>query len=249
MENTKILKTPLRNGLLSNQQRQENEASIDDVEADDSPLKDYDTVVKELQEFRVQAQNLSKLLLKKQGTVMELQAEKSALKSRLTDMEGKLWTSEQQLIAARAELDYAGDEDGLPYSRQQSTDNLEEAMIEGRLQQQFKHKGSDSDCDRSLLRSRSSSSRTTKVIYDLEKIGVKPSLGVTRAVNMIDAWTIVTGRFLRNYPLARLAFVLYLLVLHSWVLVVLVIKTHSLELDNDPHQHISGNLRASHVMN
>jgi hypothetical protein len=194
MENTKIFKTPLRNGQLTNQHRQENEASIDDVEVDDGPLKDYDTVVKELQEFRVQAQNLSKLLLKKQGTVMELQAEKSALKSRLTDMEGKLWTSEQQLIAARAELDDAGEEDGLPYSRQQSTDNLEEVMIEGGLQQ-FRHKSSDSTNDRSLLRSRaSSSSRTTKVIYDLEKIGVKPSLGVTRAVNMIDAWTIVTGR-------------------------------------------------------
>ena len=201
VENAKILKNPVvRNALLNmnsqQQHRHENEASIDDVEADtDGSLKDYDTVVKELQEFRVQAQNLSKLLLKKQGTVMELQAEKSALKSRLTDMESKLWTSEQQLVAVRAELDDdAGEEDddmhGSHYSGQQSSDNLE--AMEGL--HQFRQ-GSDSD-NRSL-RSRassSSSSRTTKVIYDLEKIGVKPSLGVTRAVNMIDAWTIVTGR-------------------------------------------------------
>lgn len=202
VENAKILKNPVvRNALLNinsqQQHRHENEASIDDVEADtNGSLKDYDTVVKELQEFRVQAQNLSKLLLKKQGTVMELQAEKSALKSRLTDMENKLWTSEQQLVAVRAELDDdAGEEEdddmhGSHYSGQQSSDNLE--AMEGL--HQFRQ-GSDSD-NRSL-RSRassSSSSRTTKVIYDLEKIGVKPSLGVTRAVNMIDAWTIVTGR-------------------------------------------------------
>lgn len=38
------------------------------------------------------------------------------------------------------------------------------------------------------------SSRDTKVISDLERFGVKPGASVTRAVNMIDTWTIVTGR-------------------------------------------------------
>ena len=36
-------------------------------------------------------------------------------------------------------------------------------------------------------------------------------------------------RFLRVYPLVRLGFVLYLLILHVWVFVVLAIHTHSLE--------------------
>ena len=37
-------------------------------------------------------------------------------------------------------------------------------------------------------------SRDTKVISDLERFGVKPGASVTRAVNMIDTWTIITGR-------------------------------------------------------
>jgi hypothetical protein len=52
-------------------------------------LADYEHVVKELQEHKAQAQNLSKLLLKKQGAVLELQAERSALKSRLIDMQAR----------------------------------------------------------------------------------------------------------------------------------------------------------------
>ena len=48
---------------------------------------DYDTMYRELQEHRAQSQNLSKLLLKKQGAVLELQAERSALKSRLVDLQ------------------------------------------------------------------------------------------------------------------------------------------------------------------
>ena len=40
-------------------------------------------------------------------------------------------------------------------------------------------------------------------------------------------------RFLRSYPLVRMGFVLYLLVLHLWVFVVLGWQTHSLDLDLD----------------
>jgi hypothetical protein len=40
------------------------------------------------------------------------------------------------------------------------------------------------------------------------------------------------------YPLARLGFVLYLLVLHLWVLFILVLQTHSLELDTDPRDQL-----------
>lgn len=50
-------------------------------------LHDYEQAVKEAQEQRAQSQNLSKLLLKKQANVLELQAERSALKSRLIDMQ------------------------------------------------------------------------------------------------------------------------------------------------------------------
>jgi chromosome segregation ATPase len=52
-------------------------------------LGDYEQVVRELAEHKAQSQNLSKLLLKKQGAVLELQAERSALKSRLIDMQAR----------------------------------------------------------------------------------------------------------------------------------------------------------------
>ena len=52
-------------------------------------IMDYESALKELQDQRLQSQNLSKLLLKKQGAVLELQAERSALKSRLIDMQAR----------------------------------------------------------------------------------------------------------------------------------------------------------------
>lgn len=33
-----------------------------------------------------------------------------------------------------------------------------------------------------------------RVINDLEKIGVRPGAGVTKAVTVIDSWTLFTGR-------------------------------------------------------
>jgi hypothetical protein len=47
-------------------------------------------------------------------------------------------------------------------------------------------------------------------------------------------------RFLRHYPLVRLCFVLYLLLLHVWVFVVIAVHTHSLELDARPQDSILG---------
>ncbi len=39
-----------------------------------------------------------------------------------------------------------------------------------------------------------SGSQSSRVISDLEKMGVKPGARVAKAVNMIDSWTLLTGR-------------------------------------------------------
>lgn len=78
-----------------------------------------------------------------------------------------------------------------------------------------------------------------KMIADLEKLGVKPGQNVTNAVNFVDNWTLITGRFLRNYPLMRIAFVFYLLLLHLWVLVILAVTTHNLEVSSDPKDSLN----------
>ncbi len=53
---------------------------------------------------------------------------------------------------------------------------------------------------------------------------------------MIDGWANLTGRFLRSYPLARLGFVLYLLVLHVWVVFVLVLHMETLQMQMDTEE-------------
>ncbi len=52
---------------------------------------------------------------------------------------------------------------------------------------------------------------------------------MTNAVNMVDMWTLGIGRYLRSYPLTRIAFVAYLISLHVWVFFVLAMHTHNLE--------------------
>lgn len=49
-------------------------------------------------------------------------------------------------------------------------------------------------------------------------------------------------RFLRTNPLLRLVFVLYLVMLHLWVFIILVIHTHSLEVPNDPRDRVQNRL-------
>ncbi|KAJ1432469.1 hypothetical protein B484DRAFT_418158, partial [Ochromonadaceae sp. CCMP2298] len=66
-------------------------------------------VLRELQEHRAQSQSLSKLLLKKQGAVLELQAERAALRSRLVDMQARC-------VRAEASKDLEGGEDAYAYS-------------------------------------------------------------------------------------------------------------------------------------
>eukprot|EP01032_Pedospumella_encystans_P010542 gene10542-12312_t len=194
---------------------------------------DYDTMYRELQEHRAQSQNLSKLLLKKQGAVLELQAERSALKSRLVDLQTRCSEAERQLAQSRdleGGLGFGGDdEEGDGY--EEGGAGGSSAGTSGML---VRRGGPSALSTSSNSKHNRMNSRDTKVISDLERFGVKPGASVTRAVNMIDTWTIITGRFLRVYPLARLGFVFYLLLLHLWVLFILVMQTHSLELDTEP---------------
>lgn len=72
----------------------------------------------------------------------------------------------------------------------------------------------------------------SRVFSDLEKIGVvKAAPRVAQAMDILDTYTLLTGKLLRSHPWLRIGFVVYLLLLHLWVLVVLGIHTHSLELE------------------
>ena len=70
------------------------------------------------------------------------------------------------------------------------------------------------------------------MVSEFEKFGVKATPGVARAIDGFDGVTIMTGKFLKSYPLLRFGFVLYLAFLHLWVFVALSYAS-SLNLDEE----------------
>jgi hypothetical protein len=55
---------------------------------------------------------------------------------------------------------------------------------------------------------------------------------VASTIDAIDSWVVDTGSFLRHEPLARLAFLLYLLLLHLWAFCLVLFHTHSFEKEH-----------------
>ena len=153
-----------------------------------------------------QVQGLSKQLLKKQQMVLELQAERAALKSRAQDLQTQAEVA--QRLLAEAGAGYEAD----PY----------ETSVESGLY--YRSEG---------LTNRNSSSRSsvelTRASAEMEKYGMKAPKPVASAVNAIDSWTLVTGRYLRSSPLVRVGITVYLVVLHLWVFFVLALHTNTLE--------------------
>lgn len=74
--------------------------------------------------------------------------------------------------------------------------------------------GFDDNDENTLSRVRSISSIMPSQLNDSRK--------VKRAVNEIDKFSIRLGLFLRRYPIARLFVIIYMVLLHVWVLVVLL---------------------------
>lgn len=183
----------------TNQSNETHDSSSLHIHTDD--IK-YEQLSKELQEQRVQTQNLSKLLLRKQENVLELQAERSTLKSRLADLQAKCTAAEQQLIHHRdADIDNDDDDEDDP-SNNNSNSNMylsSNVVSTSSVGLQLRRGNSSTNFGgKNSGKPNSFYHNESKFITNLEKIGVKPSLGVTRAINMIDAWTVLTGRSLIN---------------------------------------------------
>lgn len=202
--------------ISSDEERLHHERVVNELSSQVGILKDqlrdlnvdklYPRSGDEVESLKTQIQEVTKQLLKKQGQVVELQAEKSALKSRIQDLQNRCQTAERKTEHHDVEDDEEAYEVDSYRSNQSST----------------------------TLRKRGGVSLNNNIVDNLEKYGVKPAPGVAKAVDIFDTWTLVTVRFLRSHPLVRLFVVAYLLVLHIWVFLVLAIHTHSLELDTDP---------------
>jgi len=203
----------------------------------------FEKMEEEIQGLAQNVQNLSKQLLAKQTHVLELQAERSALKSRVADLQARCCKAEQQLATLR---DLEDDDFSAVLD---DNDDAEIGGLGGGGGNFYESNGAGGGLKQrgggrnsSVLAPRRRPPGSHKMISDLEKLGVKPAPAVAKAVNYIDAWTLLTGRFLKSYPMLRFGFVLYLLFLHLWVFIVLGYQTHSLEeleLDKRPHDRMN----------
>ena len=55
---------------------------------------------------------------------------------------------------------------------------------------------------------------------------------ISKVIDEVDMWSINTGVFLKRNPLARAAAVLYLIVLHVWVMGILIFHAHNFEVEH-----------------
>ena len=167
-----------------------------------------------------------------QGAVQDLQTERSTLKSRLLDAQNRSTRAEKALQQLQDPEDEYGDYYESSYSSLTRRGGKLLGGGEG---------SSDSiEDDYGALKGKGS-----KVTQGLERIGVKIKSApqVAKAVDAMDSMTLITGKFLRSYPLLRLAFVVYLLVLHLWVLLVLVVKMETIDIEQEGIGQLPANLR------
>jgi hypothetical protein len=171
-------------------------------------------------QLETQLQGLASQLLRKQGQVEELMADKSALRVRLKDLADRSSAAEAELTSLR-DLEMYG------------------TAASGYVGGGGGAGGASGDGSGGGARLRGGTKLTAQ-------LGIKASPRVAHAINQFDAWTLLSGHALRTHPAARLAFVFYLLVLHLWALAVLALHTHSLE---DEDSLMSGPLDHPHIQN
>lgn len=176
-----------------------------------------------------QVASLGQQLLRKESVVLELQAERAALKSKLQDLTQRVALAERRLLEYK---DIEGDED------EEDGGDASMATVYAPQSQLVNRRGRQGfgEEPETVLGEGSASGASAKkkrgIVDDLyAKTGVRANPAVAGAMNALDGWMLVTGRFLKNYPILRLAFLLYLLMLHLWALVILAIHLHSIEID------------------
>jgi len=167
----------------------------------------------EVRGLQGQVQNLSQQLLRKQQMVLDLQAERSALKSRMQDAQAKAAIAERYMQSSAN-----GNRGGSGH------DDEDVAAMEG-------GRGVIQRRGRSAGRNGKKDDDADNVSSAIERYGVKTPARVAKAIDGIDALSLDFGRVLRSHPLVRVGFVAYLCLLHVWVFVVLAMHTHSLEDD------------------
>jgi len=126
-----------------------------------------DSATETIAQLETQVRNLGQQLLKKQDAMQELLSERAGLKVRLQDAQRRCTRAEEQLASTLDEYS------SLSLSQSSNSHDIEDGV---------------------RRRGHKPSGEKGKVITEFERIGVKAGPNVVRAVDMIDTWTLVTGR-------------------------------------------------------
>jgi chromosome segregation ATPase len=188
-----------------------------------------------IRDLENQVQSLGSQLLKKQSTVQELVAERSGLKAKIDSLQTRCSNAELELsklkdLEGEDDLYMDNDDDGSSQSLVFKAASPYIGAANFSSNALSKESGTPSKERRPRHQV---SHKSGKISAEFEKLGVKRG-SVVKAIEGVDSWALMSGRFLRSYPLLRLGFVLYLLMLHFWVF--LVLSFHMTSLDEEAIQ-------------
>lgn len=147
----------------------------------------------------------------------ELQRQILSLSEDLMKQRSKLDTSSAEVLTVRNRLRTA-------LTR---AENAEKIIMSPRIEETSDiERGSTPYHGRKIRRRLPGGRAATTSIRSFIKLDSRRGEKVGNFVDVVDTWALDTGSFFRNYPLARLIFLLYLAVLHLWAFCLVLFHFH-----------------------
>jgi len=155
---------------------------------------------------------LSEQVLKKQFMIDSLRSEISALKQRLRVATNRAKIAEEALTDQTSSV------------RNSKNDILEIDLGYAPAS----HTG---------IRKRGGGANTASIRSVMSLHGNDRKEKIGEAIDVVDAWSVETGTYLRRNPIARGLFLLYLMMLHLWTLGLLIFHSHRYEVVHGDFGH------------
>ena len=168
----------------------------------------------ELAKAQQQIESLSEQLIRQQTTVQNYKTETLTLKNRLRTANTRAETAETALTNATQTVYDANSSSGGGGSS---------AAVYGTPLQRRRFKGGRSKA------AAQSNHRVRSIRSALDLGSGSGGEALAETIDAIDSWLVETGGFLRQEPLARLGFFLYLCILHFWSFCLVIFHASSYE--------------------
>jgi len=165
------------------------------------------------QEGAKQIRELSEELLTQREKIANCHSEISTLKSRLK-------VANERTRTAEIALEEADSRNGM---KDVGWRDVERAPISGDSGMRRRGGGTHS------RRSAKNDGESMRAALHLDAVRSRSSEQIGKALDGVDAFLVSSGKFLRFNALARLLFISYLLTLHIWTFVLIILYTHGFE--------------------